>query len=80
MAPWKFKEFDHDPDVPDQHIEDRMANEACAWIKQNKDRPFYLNYWMFSVHAPFDAKKELVEKHRQRVNPTMRSDAPRMQR
>ncbi len=69
VAPWKFKDFDHDPDVPDQHIEDRMAQEACAWIEKNKDRPFYLNYWTFSVHAPFNAKKDLIEKHRGRVDP-----------
>jgi arylsulfatase A-like enzyme len=69
VAPWKFKDFDHDPKVPDQHIEDRMALEASAWIEKNHGSPFFLNYWMFSVHAPFDAKKTLVEKHRTRVNP-----------
>ena len=46
-----------------------MAKEAVAWMEKHKDRPFYLNYWMFSVHAPFDAKKALIEKHRARVNP-----------
>ncbi len=68
VAPWKFKDFDADPDEPSQHIEDRMAKEAVAWMEKNKNRPFYLNYWMFSVHAPFDAKKALIEKHRSRVN------------
>ncbi|MFC5457769.1 sulfatase [Prosthecobacter fluviatilis] len=68
MAPWKFADFDADPDVPDQHIEDRMAKEAVAFMEEHKDGPFYLNYWMFSVHAPFDAKKALIEKHRARVN------------
>lgn len=67
VAPWKFKDFDPDPAIPDQHIEDRMAQEAATWIKQNRDRPFYLNYWMFSVHAPFDAKKKLIDKYRQLV-------------
>jgi arylsulfatase A-like enzyme len=69
VAPWKFKDFDPDPAVPDQHIEDRMAKEAVAFIEQHKNKPFFLNYWMFSVHAPFDAKKALIEKHRTRVNP-----------
>jgi arylsulfatase A-like enzyme len=70
VAPWKFKDFDADPAEPHQHIEDRMAKEAVAWMEKNRDRPFYLNYWMFSVHAPFDAKKALIEKHRARVNPS----------
>lgn len=69
VAPWKFKDFDHDPDVPHQHIEDRMAEEAVAWMEQQKGTPFFLNYWMFSVHAPFNAKQGLVEKYRERVDP-----------
>lgn len=68
VAPWKFKDFDHDPNVPDQHIEDRMAQEAIDFIRSNREKPFFLNYWMFSVHAPFDAKKSLIEKHRLRVD------------
>jgi arylsulfatase A-like enzyme len=70
VAPWKFKDFDHDPEVPDQHIEDRMAAEASAFMEKHKDGPFFLNYWMFSVHAPFDAKKALIEKYRGRVDPS----------
>lgn len=69
VAPWKFRDFDHDPAIPDEHIEDRMAKEAVKFLEKNRDRPFYMNYWMFSVHAPFDAKKSLIEKYRARVNP-----------
>ena len=69
VAPWKFKDFDADPGEPNQHIEDRMAKEAVAFMEKHRDEPFYLNYWMFSVHAPFDAKKALIEKHRARVDP-----------
>lgn len=69
VAPWKFKDFDADPNIPDEHIEDRMAKEAVAFIENNKDKPFYLNYWMFSVHAPFDAKKKLIQKYRGLVDP-----------
>ncbi len=69
VAPWKFTDFDADPGEPKQHIEDRMAKEAVAFIEKNKDRPFFLNYWMFSVHAPFDAKKALIEKYRALANP-----------
>lgn len=72
VAPWKFKDFKEKS--PGEHIEDRMAAEAVAWMEQQvaargKDKPFYVNYWQFSVHAPFDAKRALIEKHRARVNP-----------
>ena len=68
VAPWKFKDFDHDPDVPDEHIEDRMAKEAVAFMEKHRDEPFFLNYWMFSVHAPFDAKEDLIDKYRKHVD------------
>lgn len=74
VAPWKFENFQER--TPGEHIEDRMADEAVAWMEKNKDRPFYLNYWMFSVHAPFDAKKANIEKHRGRVNPADPQHSP----
>jgi arylsulfatase A-like enzyme len=67
VAPWKFRNFVER--TPGEHIEDRMGDEAVAWMEKNKDRPFFLNYWQFSVHAPFDAKKPLIEKYRPLVDP-----------
>jgi arylsulfatase A-like enzyme len=67
VAPWKFANFKEKS--PGEHIEDRMAAEAVTWMEQQKDKPFYLNYWMFSVHAPFDAKKANIETHRGRIDP-----------
>ena len=76
VAPWKFKDFDHDPDIPDEHIEDRMAKEAVAFMETHRDRPFFLNYWMFSVHGPFDAKSSLIEQYRKQVDPTNPQRSP----
>lgn len=66
VAPWKFPAFRER--APGEHIEDRMSDEAVAWLESQKERPFFLNYWQFSVHAPFDAKRELIEKYRERVD------------
>ncbi len=67
VAPWRFPSFKER--APAEHIEDRMAAEAAAFIDAHKDRPFFLNYWQFSVHAPFDAKQALIEKYRAKVDP-----------
>jgi arylsulfatase A-like enzyme len=67
VAPWKFKNFTER--TPGEHIEDRMAAEAVAWMERERARPFFLNYWMFSVHAPFDAKKALIESYRGKADP-----------
>ncbi len=49
------------------HLEDRMAEEAVAFIKQHrkdhKDVPFLLNYWAFSVHSPWNAKQAVIDKY-----------------
>jgi len=64
VGPWRFPAQLHFIGQPGEHLEDRMASEAIKFIQANKDHPFFLNYWAFSVHAPFDGKKELVEKYR----------------
>ncbi len=75
VAPWKFKTFQ--ARAPGEHIEDRMAAEAAAWLRSiPKDRPFYLNYWQFSVHAPFDAKRDYIERYRQRIDRSSPQHSP----
>jgi len=68
IAPWRYKEL-KDP-KPNEHIEDRMAQEATQWFKSlQSDRPFFMNYWQFSVHAPFQAKEGLIEMYRTKIDP-----------
>jgi arylsulfatase A-like enzyme len=68
VAPWNFSHIQ--ANYPNEHIEDRMAAEAVAWIEQQvaAGKPFYMHYWQFSVHAPFDAKADLIEKYRHKAN------------
>lgn len=68
VAPWKFQKFK--ANHPGEHIEDRIAKEAVGWMKSIPEgKSFFMNYWQFSVHAPFDAKKELIEKYRKKIDP-----------
>lgn len=69
LAPWKFIRDPAIQGAPGEHIEDRMSDEAARFIRQHKDRPFLLNYWAFSVHSPWSAKPELVDKFRAKVDP-----------
>ncbi len=55
--------------APGEHLEDRMAEEAVKFIRDNRDRPFLLHYWAFSVHSPWQAKQHLIEKYAKRVDP-----------
>jgi arylsulfatase A-like enzyme len=70
VAPWRFPDkLDFDPAVPNEHIEDRMATEAIAFIEKNREKPFFLNYWAFSVHGPWDGKQELIDKYAGKADP-----------
>ncbi len=69
VAPWKFPPSLGITGKPGEHIEDTLSSEVVKFIKENKDQPFYVNYWQFSVHAPYDAKPELVDKYRKLADP-----------
>ncbi len=73
LGPWPFWPGQG---RPGEHIEDRMAAEAAEFIRANKDRPFYVNYWAFSVHGPWQAKPELVKKYEAKAA-MLPPDAPR---
>jgi arylsulfatase A-like enzyme len=68
-APWKFVKDPRFTSTPGEHIEDRLSTEAAQFIRANRDRPFYINYWAYSVHSSWDAKPELIEAFKPRVNP-----------
>jgi arylsulfatase A-like enzyme len=68
IAPWQFPE-PLPKGRPGEHIEDRVSEEVVKFIRTNKDRPFFVNYWCFSVHGPWIGKKELIEKYRNQVDP-----------
>lgn len=61
FAPWKFI---NDPTIPSangEHIDVRLAREAAKFIRLNQDRPFYINFWTFSVHSPWNAHPADIE-------------------
>lgn len=66
LGPWRFWPG---KGAKGEHIEDRMAQEASAFMRAHKDQPFFLNYWCFSVHAPIQGKPDLVEKYRRKADP-----------
>ncbi len=74
FAPWSYPDF---PGQAGEHVEDRMAEEAVAFMRQHRDRPFFLNYWSFSVHGPWEAKPELVERFRAKAAQADPSDPQR---
>jgi arylsulfatase A-like enzyme len=72
LAPWKFiMDKDGYKGTPGEHIEDWMSGKAADQISKwsKEDRPFYLQYWAFSVHAPISAKSEYTKEFAAKANP-----------
>ncbi len=61
----KHFDFKTNPKAPHPggiYLADFLTNRACEFIRTNKGKPFFLYLPHFGVHAPHDAKPELVEK------------------
>ena len=76
VAPWKFPDFKEA--YPGEHIEDRMADEIDTYLKKRAadKKPFFLNYWQFSVHGPFNAKADYIESYKDKIDPDDAQDSP----
>ena len=66
FAPWQFWKGQGQPG---DNIEDRMADEAVKFMRANKARPFFLNYWAFSVHSPWMTKDDYIAEAVGRADP-----------
>ena len=43
-----------------------MADECISFLKKNKEKPFFLTFWNYSVHYPIEAPEDLIEKYKKR--------------
>lgn len=69
LAPWKFIT---DPEIKDdvgRHVDERMADEAGKFIRASKGRPVFVNFWLFSVHSPWNARQDYIEYFKQKTDP-----------
>jgi|TARA_B110000902_G_scaffold205655_1_gene234099 arylsulfatase A-like enzyme len=51
-----------------EYLTERLAKEAANYIKSHKEKPFFLNFWLYNVHTPLQAKKEKIDKYKALVN------------
>lgn len=61
LAPWRFVRDPQFKANKGEHIDTWMADRAARFIADHKDSPFYVNFWMYSVHGPWNANSKLVE-------------------
>jgi len=47
-----------------EYLTDREADEAVKFIRQHKDKPFFLYMSHYAVHTPIQGKKNLIDKYK----------------
>lgn len=70
FAPWSFIRSPSLEAPPGEHVDHRMAARAAQFIRDNASQPFYLNFWTWSVHSPWNSRPELIDKFRSTADPT----------
>ena len=49
--------------MPGEYLTDRLTDEAVKFIRDHRDRPFFLYFPHYGVHTPLQAKTEMVAKY-----------------
>jgi len=64
FSPYDIPNIENGPDG--EYMTDRLAREAANFIEDNKDNPFLVHLCFYSVHAPFRAPKDRVDRYEQK--------------
>jgi arylsulfatase A-like enzyme len=75
---WATPAYTDDPSTTeDDNVEDATALQAVEFIRENRNKPFFLNYWQFSVHAPYEADPVLAAQYKVRADRIVAEGGPR---
>lgn len=59
-----------------EYLTDRLTDEALRVIDRAGDTPFFLLLAHYAPHTPIQARKELEERYRQKLNPALHHQNP----
>jgi arylsulfatase A-like enzyme len=59
FSPYQLEALEEGPEG--EYLTDRLTDEAVKLIKNNNDKPFFLNLWHYTVHMPPQAKEEHIK-------------------
>ena len=64
FAPYKIPTLEEGPEG--EYLPDRLATECIDFIEKQKEGPFFLTFWNYSVHYPIEAPEDLITKYKER--------------
>lgn len=74
FGPWP-PEANFPPTTGNPNADDVMGDAAVDFIAKNADAPFFMCFWPYNVHAPFQGKKDDIEAARPRANRAKHQDS-----
>ncbi len=66
---WPDWAGENGPENKGRQVDDRLAEHAIAFIRANRQRPFYMNFWTYGVHVPSQARRELIDYFAAKADP-----------
>jgi arylsulfatase A-like enzyme len=64
FAPYRIPALEEGKDG--EYLPERMADECISFLKENREKPFFLTFWNYSVHYPIEAPEDLIAKYKKR--------------
>lgn len=58
-----------EPRKKGEYLSDRLADETITWMRDNKDKPMFVNLWTYNPHYPFEAPADLIPKYEGKEGP-----------
>lgn len=60
----------------EEYLTERLTNEVCQLIDSKADEPFFINFWLYNVHTPLQAKQDKIDKYMVLVDSTKNHQNP----
>jgi len=67
FSPYRNAELEDGPEG--EYLPDRLTDETIKFIQQNKEKPWMVHLWYYTVHWPMQAPEELLKKYKDRKGP-----------
>ncbi|MFW6308797.1 MAG: sulfatase [bacterium] len=64
FSPYNIENLEDGPEG--EYLTDRLTDEVIELIKNNDEKPFYLNLDYYAVHTPIMGKKKYVKKYKEK--------------
>jgi arylsulfatase A-like enzyme len=64
-SPFKYPNLKNDN--AGEYLTDALTREACRFIDENRERPFFLYLTHYAVHTPIEAKAEVARRYQKKT-------------